>query len=141
MTTKPVSVEVVRFSDRRSRIEEIRRAVFIIEQGIPESIEWDNHEHSSWHVLAQIDNKPAGTGRLQTDGKITRIAVLKKCRQLGVATKIIQKLLETASHNNLENLHLNAQTSATALYERFGFVTTGDTFDEGGIEHIRMIRE
>ncbi len=141
MNASPVSVDIVGFSECRRQIEAIRRAVFIVEQGIPESIEWDEHEHSSWHAIARIDNQPAGTGRLQTDGKLTRIAVLKDYRQHGIATNIIHKLLDTASDHQIHRLYLNAQTSAVSLYERFGFVAQGDTFDEGGIEHIRMVRQ
>lgn len=133
-----LTVDVVKFSDYRSEIEMIRRAVFIVEQGIPESLEWDNHEHSSWHCLARLNDTPAGTGRLQFDGKITRIAVLNEWRQRGVASAIIKQLLQTAADNELHHLFLNAQTTATSLYEQFGFVQRGDVFDEGGIPHIRM---
>ena len=134
------SIKVVTYADYKSDIQLIRRSVFIQEQGIPESLEWDEHEESSWHVLAFVDSKPAATGRLQTDGKITRIAVLKAFRNRGLATQLLTALLTIAEKNDLFSLYLNAQTSAIGLYEKHGFSRHGDVFDEGGIEHIRMQR-
>jgi predicted GNAT family N-acyltransferase len=140
MNTDSINVEIVRFTDFESEIKHIRHQVFIVEQGIPESLEWDEHEHSSWHALARVGEIPAGTGRLQPDGKITRIAVLQAWRKRGIAADILQHLLQRAAAENMHRLYLNAQLSAVALYERFGFVAIGVTFDEGGIEHIRMER-
>jgi len=136
-----IIVETVTWEAYQSEIEHIRSTVFIVEQGIPESLEWDEFEQSSWHFLARCQGELAGTGRLQTDGKITRIAVLKPWRHRGVATAIVQKILHTAAVQNLNALYLNAQTTATGLYQPFGFEQSGDVFDEGGIEHIRMVRQ
>lgn len=135
-----IRVTVVRFADYQNEIEHIRRTVFIDEQGIPEALEWDAHEHDSWHCLATYNDNAAGTGRLQVDGKITRIAVLPQWRGKGVANSILQQLLSTANDHQLHALYLNAQTTAIALYEKFGFHSEGDVFDEGGIAHIRMVR-
>ncbi len=134
------TIKIVTYADYKSDIQLIRRSVFIQEQGIPESLEWDKYEDSSWHVLAFINNKAVATGRLQTDGKITRIAVLKAFRKQGLATQILTALLTLAEKNELQSLYLNAQTAAIGLYEQHGFSRHGEVFDEGGIEHIRMQR-
>ena len=49
----------------RPVLERIRRAVFIEEQKIPESDEWDDEDASSVHVLARLNRDPVGTGRLE----------------------------------------------------------------------------
>ena len=140
MAADHVTVEIVRFADFTPQIEQIRRTVFIVEQGFPESLEWDDLEHDSWHCLARCNDQPAGTGRLQTDGKITRIAVLESWRKRGIASRILEQLLDTATQHGLSNLYLNAQVTAVSLYEKYGFIQHGKPFDEGGIEHIRMVR-
>ena len=140
MTPDPFELKVVTYKDYQSDIQYIRTQVFIIEQGIPESLEWDSYEHSSWHVLAFSGSQAVATGRLQPDGKITRIAVLKPWRQMGLANQILVTLLQLAADYGLESLYLNAQTSATGLYKKHGFTSDGEVFDEGGIEHIRMQR-
>ncbi|MEM7256120.1 MAG: GNAT family N-acetyltransferase [Pseudomonadota bacterium] len=104
-------------------------------------MEWDEHEHSSWHCLAKVGTHYAGTGRLQTDGKITRIAVLPEWRGRGVAARMLEQLLKTAHQNHLHPLYLNAQTTAIALYEKYGFRCVENVFDEGGIAHIKMVLE
>ncbi len=133
-------LEVVSYTEHKAEIQHIRREVFITEQGIPESLEWDDFETSSWHVLAYTNGKPVATGRLQPDGKITRIAVLKSARKQGLATRILQSLLSLAEQHAISSLYLNAQTTAVGLYEKHGFTRHGEVFDEGGIDHVRMQR-
>ena len=59
----------------RPGIELVRRQVFIEEQGIPESEEWDEVDPVSRHALAVTSKRDVvGTGRLEPTGKIGRIA-------------------------------------------------------------------
>ncbi len=60
----------------RPALQQIRRAVFIEEQGMAESDEWDDDDPVSVHVLVRLNREPVGTGRLNPAGKIGRIAVL-----------------------------------------------------------------
>jgi predicted GNAT family N-acyltransferase len=63
----------------------VRRAVFIIEQGIAESDEWDSADVQCVHALALTAKRDAvGTGRLEPTGKIGRLAVLAEFRGLGL---------------------------------------------------------
>ncbi len=140
MTSENFNIKIVSYEEYQLDIQNIRTQVFIVEQGIPESLEWDDHEHASWHVLAFAGVQAVATGRLQPDGKITRIAVLQSWRNKGLANQLLTTLLTLAKKEGLNSLYLNAQVSATGLYEKHGFTTTGDVFNEGGIAHIRMQR-
>ena len=73
----------------RPAIERIRREVFIREQKIPESDEWDGEDAASVHVLATLNREPVGTGRLNPAGKIGRIAVMSGLRGRGIGTSIL----------------------------------------------------
>lgn len=122
----------------RAVIERIRREVFVREQGIPESDEWDDEDATSVHVLATLNRDPVGTGRMNRAGKIGRIAVASGLRRQGVGTRILRCLLQEARRQGNREPHLHAQVQAVPFYERLGFSREGDEFDEAGIPHVRM---
>lgn len=74
-------VREVRLPEDFSALRVIRQSVFVEEQGIPASLEWDGLDESSRHVLAFNHRREAvGTGRLSPDGRIGWIAVLARNR-------------------------------------------------------------
>jgi predicted GNAT family N-acyltransferase len=133
-------VECVRATweaDRRA-LERIRREVFVREQQIPESDEWDDEDATSVHVLATLNRDPVGTGRLDRAGKIGRIAVLSGLRGRGIGTLILGRLLDEARRLGIREPYLHAQVQAVPFYEKLGFARKGGEFDEAGIPHVRM---
>ncbi len=62
-------------------IQKIRDEVFIKEQGISKDIEFDGKDDDSCHVLVFSNKHVIATGRMQKDGRIGRIAVLKEHRK------------------------------------------------------------
>ena len=119
-------------------LERIRREVFIREQGIPESDEWDGEDAQSVHVVATLNRDPVGTGRLNAAGKIGRIAVMSGLRGRGIGTLILRRLIQEARRLGFRETFLHAQVQAVPFYEKLGFARTGDEFDEAGIPHVRM---
>jgi predicted GNAT family N-acyltransferase len=122
----------------RPVLERIRRTVFIEEQKVPESDEWDGEDEASVHVLARLNRDPVGTGRLNPAGKIGRIAVLAGLRGRGIGTEILRRLLDEARRLGFREPYLHAQVQAVPFYEKFGFERKGGEFDEAGIPHVRM---
>jgi predicted GNAT family N-acyltransferase len=119
----------------------IRAEVFIDEQKVPAALEWDTEDARAWHVLALTgDGVAVGTGRLLPDGRIGRMAVLKRWRRKGVGAALLGELLRIARSEGLHNLALNAQTHAIAFYAGFGFRPEGEVFLEAGIAHQAMRR-
>ncbi len=136
-----ITFEIVRWTDDRPRIEIARRAVFIEEQRIPESEEWDDADPLCWHLLALGPNRDVvGTGRLDPAGKIGRVAVLPQYRGTGIGAEIVSRLVDLAARQGLTQVYLNAQVSALRFYERLSFQAEGPEFDEVGIPHRRMRR-
>ena len=127
-----------RWDADRAVLERIRREVFVREQGIPESGEWDGEDATSVHVLATLNREPVGTGRLNRTGKIGRIAVLPGLRGRGIGTEILRCLLHEARRQGFRETFLHAQLQAVPFYERLGFSCGGEVFDEAGIPHVRM---
>ncbi len=129
------------WGDDADSLRRIRTEVFILEQSIPPQDEWDELDPACVHVLAvDADGKPVGTGRLTPDGKIGRMAVLKRWRGQGVGTAILEFLLREAHAHDLEECRLSAQTHALGFYARRGFEAYGAEFLEGGIPHRAMRR-
>jgi len=123
----------------RARLEAVRRAVFIEEQGVPEAEEWDGLDESAYHVLAVTgDDVPVGTGRLLLEGRIGRMAVLKPWRRRGIGGAILELLVDLARKEGLQTVELHAQTHALRFYTAHGFTAYGKTFEEAGILHRAM---
>lgn len=119
-------------------LEVIRREVFIVEQLVPEEMEWDADDVTSVHALALLDGQPVGCGRLLPDGHIGRMAVRASHRSTGIDQALLQALLAEARRRGMREVVLHAQTHALRFYETQGFVADGPVFDEAGIPHRRM---
>jgi predicted GNAT family N-acyltransferase len=118
----------------------IRRSVFVEEQQVAEEEEFDEFEKSSIHYLGLVDGQPAGTARWRITNygiKLERFAVLKIHRNKGVAAAILKRVI----HDTLQpgvKIYMHAQLTAQGFYEKYGFKTEGDIFDECGIMHYKM---
>jgi predicted GNAT family N-acyltransferase len=144
LTEHPVGVrvELVSWIEAEPAIRAIREAVFIVEQGVPEELEWDGLDPSSTHVLARNNRGEAiGTARMQPEGKIGRMAVLRNWRGRGVGRALLQKLLDLAVQQRLMRAMLAAQIHALGFYERAGFQAIGEPFMDAGIPHRIMVKE
>lgn len=135
-----ISIEVSDFDADRELIFAIRTAVFIIEQSVPADIEIDGQDPLARHVLAYLDGRPVGTGRILPDGRIGRMAVLRAARGQGVGTAMLARLLEMARDLAIDQVCLSAQCEAIPFYSRLGFTATGPVYQEAGIDHRWMER-
>ncbi len=140
MTNQPAfTVRIASWDKDSTALMRIRNEVFVQEQNVPIELESDEYDSSSWYVLTESHEKrPIACARLQPNGKVTRIAVLKPWRRLGIARAMLQQILDLARKQDLNTLYLHAQLSAITLYEEFGFTQAGEQFEEAGIEHIKM---
>jgi len=130
------------WSRHAAAIRAIRHAVFVSEQGIPASLEWDGTDVDCFHVLALTDRgQPVATGRLQADGKLGRMAVLGAWRGQGIGQAILAHLLAEAHDRQLRRVYLHAQLEAVDFYRKAGFRVHGAAFEEAGITHIEMVRQ
>ncbi|MEO8344703.1 MAG: GNAT family N-acetyltransferase [Betaproteobacteria bacterium] len=119
----------------------VRRAVFIVEQRIPENLEWDEFDPVCPHALAAaVSGTPIGCGRLLPDGHVGRLAVLSPWRDHGVGSALLLDLMELARGVGHARVLLNSQTQAMPFYARHGFFPVGDEFMEAGIPHRTMAR-
>jgi predicted GNAT family N-acyltransferase len=119
---------------------EIRRKVFVDEQGVNEREEYDEFETSSTHLLAALDGTPVGTCRYRNTDKgikLERYAVLSAYRNHQVGSQLLKHFLSQINHNKY--IYLHAQVQAAAFYAKYGFEVVGEQFEEAGIQHFKMV--
>jgi len=135
----PFVVRIADWSRDAAALRDVRHAVFVVEQHVPESLEWDGIDVQCVHVLAvDAAGQAIGCGRLLPDGHIGRMAVRAPWRGHGVGRSILDVLIGLARARGYARVVLNAQTHALAFYARAGFVVSGSEFDEAGIPHREM---
>lgn len=123
----------------REALSGIRLEVFVREQAVPESLERDELDPVSFHLLARSEGgEPIGCARLTPQGKIGRMAVRLPWRGQGVGLGLLRALVARARSQAWTGVVLDAQLSAVTFYEREGFVAHGDTFEDAGIVHRPM---
>lgn len=133
------SVRLVSWGEAHEALAAVRRAVFIVEQNVPESLEWDADDAVSLHALASTAaGEPIGTARLLPDGHIGRVAVMPEWRGHGVGSALLAIMIDAARARGNGWAKLNAQEQALPFYRRFGFEADGELFLDAGIPHRAM---
>ena len=121
---------------------DIRKEVFISEQGVDPRIEIDNLDYKCEHILALYKNQPVATARLQKISeekyKVGRMAVRQKHRRYGIGSKILQFIENHLKKKQIKLVELNAQKYVEKFYLKNGYFTVGDEFLEADILHIKM---
>ncbi len=120
---------------------EVRRRVFIDEQGVTEEIEIDGLDPECAQFLAFDGDQPVGTARLrQVEGaaKAERVAVLESRRRAGTGRALMDAIEAEARKLGMRELVLNAQEAVIDFYLRLGYHVEGERFIEADIPHQRM---
>jgi predicted GNAT family N-acyltransferase len=137
-----LDVTVRRWQDAAEDLRAVRREVFVVEQGVPEALEWDDADPVALHALAtDASGHAIGCARLLPDGHIGRVAVRRPWRGRGVGTALLLRLVTAGQARGDRRAIVNAQVTAMPFYARHGFVATGEVFEEAGIPHRVMTRD
>lgn len=121
---------------------EVRKQVFVAEQGVPEDLELDELDMEAMHVVVKDGERIVGTARVlflaASQAKLERMAILKPFRRRGIGKGIISFLDEEFKNRGTEQVVLHAQCSAVNFYKSCGFEESGSPFWEVGIKHVKM---
>lgn len=124
--------------------KQVREIVFVQEQGIDASLEYDDLDDVCTHVIGLLDAQPVTTARLRpvdsAVGKVERVATIQTARGHGYGKEIMDEVERVAKHQGLSELRLGAQLTALPFYEKLGYEAFGDEFLDANIPH-RMMRK
>ncbi len=121
----------------------VRAVVFIGEQKCPYDIEIDEFEHSSIHIIGEIENEPIAAARIRFPGnwaKLERIAVRKEWRGNNYGHQLVDFMIRYCLDLGFHTMKMNAQAHLVDFYAKHGFERVGEMFYEAGIEHYQMVR-
>lgn len=136
-----MKIEITTFAESEDHIRKLRDQVFGIEQGVARDIDWDGKDMDCIQVLAMDDQgRAVGTGRLSSEGKVGRLAVLAEFRSQGIGGTMLEALIKEAQLQGIKQIYLHSQSHAIEFYLNHGFEPSGDEFMEAGIAHVKMSR-
>ena len=124
----------------QAQLRLIRSEVFIREQNVPESMEWDEFDTVAVHFLATNDVQTIGCVRLLPTGHVGRMAVLPQWRRKGIGRQLLNACEDRAQQLKLDQIRLSAQVSAIPFYTAEGYALSSDTYMDAGIPHRDMYK-
>ena len=119
----------------------VRKHVFVDELGIKPEHEDDGQDGSCIHLVAYENGVPISTGRVMItndDFILGRIATIKGQRRHGIATGIIEALVEACVQMGGNRQILHSQVSSKNFFEKIGFSVFGEEFLCCDLPHIAM---
>jgi len=132
-------IKEVAWSTHEAALRLVREQVFIVEQQVPEALEWDEHDAAAAHWLALDKHQaPIGCARLLAHGSIGRMAVVSSWRRHGVGQSLLGKAIALCRQRDCQTITLSAQTHAISFYEQAGFITCSEAYLDANILHVDM---
>lgn len=135
-------VKLVTTDEDRERAFELRKEVFVKEQGVPLSLELDEYDGTATHFLVNEGENSIATARLREVepkvGKVERVCVLNNYRGKRLGALIMEAVEQYAKKAAFEKLKLNAQSYAIPFYEKLDYTVTSPEFMDAGIPHRAM---
>jgi predicted GNAT family N-acyltransferase len=124
---------------------EVRRQVFVREQGISEDLVFDGRDREAMHMVVKVGEKVIGSARVQflagNQAKLERMAVLKRYRRKGIGKEILLFLDTVWKDKRVQQVIIHAQLEVVPFYKLCGFDELGSPFREAGIKHIKMSKQ
>jgi predicted GNAT family N-acyltransferase len=131
------------YFDINEAISNIRREVFMEEQGISEKNEFEGGEDAYIHFCIFDNSILIGYIRILINDSVLhvgRVAVKYQYRKQGVGKAIMIYAEEFGRNNGCTSVILNAQMQAKGFYSKLGYFVKGEVFKEAGIDHIQMAK-
>ena len=137
-----VQIRPVRTREELEAVYAIREEVFHREQRLTPHVRDDPDDAYSLNVIATLEGRAVGTGRvtlLGDEAQIAWVAVLPAHRRRGVGRAVMEHLIRWSQAQGARSVTLNAQTHALEFYRQLGFKAVGRRFLMGHIEHQLMM--
>ena len=124
------------------RILALRVQVFVLEQGCAyDELDGRDLEPDAVLLWAAQNGEPLATLRILIEAngtaRIGRVATAAVARSAGLAGRLMEAALLRCGQRTVV---LGAQAPLQSWYAKFGFVRSGDDYDDDGITHVPMRR-
>jgi predicted GNAT family N-acyltransferase len=120
---------------------DLRRAVFVEEQGVPPEMEVDDEDKDAVHLVATIGERVVATLRITPMGnadRIGRVAVRREFRRKRIASRLVERAAQLIAEKGWREIVLHAQLQTVDFYRRLGYCEEGEVEMDAGIPHIWM---
>lgn len=121
---RPTGIRVVTGFDDMMRVAAVRSAVFIGEQACPFDEEFDGNDLAATHLLALVNNEPAGCMRVRFFGdfaKMERLAVRKEFRTSRTAFELVRASVALCKEKGFRRIYGHAREDYLPFWQHFGF--------------------
>ncbi|WP_353496308.1 GNAT family N-acetyltransferase [Vibrio sp. CB1-14] len=140
-----MEVTIGKSADLIEKAQAIRYQVFTMEQSIPNELDFDGLDRVAEHALVTEANQTVATARLviNTDGSsvMARVAVLEAYRGRGIASIVVNKLIEYAQKQGVSSIEIHAHSYLRSYYERLGFEFIQEVEIVGEHQLIKMLHQ
>lgn len=124
---------------------EVRRQVFVREQGISEDLVFDGHDSKALNIVVRDGKRVIGSARVQflnnNQAKLERMAILEHYRRKGIGKELLLFLDTIWKDKHVQQVIIHAQLEVVPFYKLCGFYELGSSFQEAGIKHIEMYKQ
>jgi predicted GNAT family N-acyltransferase len=123
--------------------KKLRKEVFVVEQKIPEYIEFANNEEEFSHFMLFIKDKLICYAKIkitEMEFTIERLAVIKEKRQKGYGRAMIEWCEREALANGCVRIRINSPSHAIEFYRKFGYKVYGRSYFKSKIKYKKMIK-
>ena len=124
---------------------EVRRQVFVQEQGVSEDLVFDGQDREALHIVVKDGERAIGSARVQfladNRAKLERMAVLNRYRRKGIGREMLLFLDAVWKDKQVQQVIVHAQLAVVPFYKSCGFHPVGLPFQEAGIKHIKMRKQ
>ncbi|WP_042471275.1 GNAT family N-acetyltransferase [Bacillus ndiopicus] len=128
--------------EQLQRAFDIRKKVFVEEQGVPIHLELDEYDKTAYHFIVIDGERTIAAARLREYeplvGKVERVCVLSEYRGQRLGFLLMEHIEQVAKEKGWEKLKLNAQSYAVPFYEKLQYIVTSPEFLDAGIPHRAM---
>ncbi|MDE6280894.1 MAG: GNAT family N-acetyltransferase [Oscillospiraceae bacterium] len=133
--------------DELERCFAMRHAVFCVERGVSPDIErdeWDTLIPGCGHFLIREKVTDIGALRCRYAGDtaiIQRFCVLREYRGGGRGRAALEAVEALCRAVGIRRVELDAKFEVRGFYEKCGYRSISDPFEEAGIPHVKMMKE
>ncbi|MET0636449.1 MAG: GNAT family N-acetyltransferase [Chitinophagaceae bacterium] len=127
------------------RILRLRSEVFVVEQNCV-FLDMDDKDQLAHHLMGWSAGSLLAYTRLLPPGivydepSIGRVVSSPQARRSGIGRLLMNQSIEQVYLlYDRQPIRIGAQLYLKKFYESFGFVQTGEIYDEDGIPHIKMV--